>query len=913
MESKRHQPSVIARLMGLDALPPKPAAHKKQNFSSENHLQRAASVGFQEKSSFYEGRSFRKSVEQQQEFKDVFEVLETSKVKENYPSVLEGTENSKLTEARMEIVIQKFMDAKCLSMDERLQYSKEFHDALQVLNSNKDILLKFLQEPDSLFTKHLRDLQGFPPHSQPDHITVLKPSNAPEFENIDMRRGSERKTKPSDAINSLQKHDNCLLTHSYCKHGVHNSHKLSKSRFKGKDEPCLLPTRIVVLKPDLGKARNAARSLSSPISSESFQSSYTKQREYSNCGNGDLLAEVQVTKNSSNDMELLRHRSRGSREIAKEIIRQMRQSISSGSIKVSRSGSRGYTGDESSCNISKKDSANESDVVTLTSRNSSDWKNHYSPSSSYSTESSVSREAKKRLSERWKMTHRVQEAGLVGKGRTLREMLVMLDRETRPTNLDSVIGHDGPGDRFSGQEGGARWGSVLGISSRDGMKDGYARNIPRFGSLRPSTAFRSPKTSIRHVALGDERCMFQESINQGHEEFRKGNSDQKDDPFPKIIRSNSKKSQFSFSVDKDNDHIVQEIHPTLDELRNNLDMKNLSEEKPMVPKLYSGNAADTGFIADVVGDAEPVGVAMSSETPEEKLSDSTECVLIVKDGDFSGHDPDDSIPQESIGNSEESSSLFHCPVPEPESSASSKEADQPSWVSVLESPFVGEISSGSECFERVSADLHGLRMQLQLLKLEFSETYTEGFGMIVSSDEDIGELPEEKGELRGMFKAEEHTDSSYLNDVLVESGFQCAGLEMGMATCYSPECPVDLLVFEKLEKKYCEQTYWPRSERRLLFDRINLGLTEILRMYMGPHWWVKPISERVGLRWHEETLEEQLWKLLVKQGMEVREESAEKVMGREVNFLEFGDEINLIGGEIERLLMDELVQEIMSL
>lgn len=50
---------------------------------------------------------------------------------------------------------------------------------------------------------------------------------------------------------------------------------------------------------------------------------------------------------------------------------------------------------------------------------------------------------------------------------------------------------------------------------------------------------------------------------------------------------------------------------------------------------------------------------------------------------------------------------LHHPVPELESPASSKDADQPSPISTLEAPFTDDISSGSECFESLSADLHG--------------------------------------------------------------------------------------------------------------------------------------------------------------------------------------------------------------
>lgn len=50
---------------------------------------------------------------------------------------------------------------------------------------------------------------------------------------------------------------------------------------------------------------------------------------------------------------------------------------------------------------------------------------------------------------------------------------------------------------------------------------------------------------------------------------------------------------------------------------------------------------------------------------------------------------------------------FPHPVGELQPSASAKEPDQPSPVSVLEAPFPDDLSSGSECFESISADLHG--------------------------------------------------------------------------------------------------------------------------------------------------------------------------------------------------------------
>lgn len=60
-----------------------------------------------------------------------------------------------------------------------------------------------------------------------------------------------------------------------------------------------------------------------------------------------------------------------------------------------------------------------------------------------------------------------------------------------------------------------------------------------------------------------------------------------------------------------------------------------------------------------------------------------------------------------MSQSERASSSSQCNGPEPESSESSKEADHPSPVSVLEVSFPEDVSSSSDCFERVNAELHG--------------------------------------------------------------------------------------------------------------------------------------------------------------------------------------------------------------
>lgn len=70
----------------------------------------------------------------------------------------------------------------------------------------------------------------------------------------------------------------------------------------------------------------------------------------------------------------------------------------------------------------------------------------------------------------------------------------------------------------------------------------------------------------------------------------------------------------------------------------------------------------------------------------------------------------------SIGPSKDSSAPLLQPPPGLESPVSSKEADQPSPVSVLEAPFTDDLSSCSECFESLNADLHG---NFKVIVLEF--------------------------------------------------------------------------------------------------------------------------------------------------------------------------------------------------
>lgn len=261
-----------------------------------------------------------------------------------------GKCDGSMSDKQMDLVRRKFMEAKHLVTDDKkLHRSKEFQEALQVLSSNKDLFVQFLQESNSLFSQHLSDFHPVPPHSEAKRITVLRPSKAIVAQNSVV----EDSKKPP----SLSQETGWM--------------------------DAVQPTRIVVLKPSPGKALDIK-----------------------------AIASLPPYFDEAGDAE--------TREVAKEITRQIRETfgdhcrnetLSSSSSVLSN----GYIGDDCSLNRSNNEypvgNISNSEIMSPSSRHSWDCVNRFeSPFSSsslsrvsFSPDSSVYREAKKRLSERWAM------------------------------------------------------------------------------------------------------------------------------------------------------------------------------------------------------------------------------------------------------------------------------------------------------------------------------------------------------------------------------------------------------------------------------------------------------------------------------------------------------------------------------
>lgn len=397
VDSRRSPPNLVAKLMGLDSLPQQETASTMQRSHYKGHPRRHSEIPM---SNWEQQNGFFHYVEPD-EYKDVYEIWQQSK-----KFTRKGRYDETTKDKKMAFVRQKFVEAKRLSMDEKLRQSKQFQDALEVLNSNKDLFLKCLQEPNSVFSQQLYDLQSIPPPPETKRITVLRPSKMAGSHNVAGAGNREEKQM-----------DKCAFVQV---NGLGKGHLGSSPSASWKDyESPAQPTRIVVLKPSLGKILDD-KAVGSPQS----QSARVHGEEF--------FGDEEDNENQE------------SREVAKAITQQMREKLGRhhrDETLISSVFSNGYVADDSSFNRSEIEypagNLSDSEAVSPVSRHSWDYVNRlgspYSSSSfsraSYSPESSVCREAKKRLSERWAMmasTGSCQEQRHVRRSSsTLGEMLAL--------------------------------------------------------------------------------------------------------------------------------------------------------------------------------------------------------------------------------------------------------------------------------------------------------------------------------------------------------------------------------------------------------------------------------------------------------------------------------------------------------
>lgn len=154
-----------------------------------------------------------------------------------------------LANAIHEFVNQKRLNGKDMHEDGQFLSSRELMEALQVISSDKQLLLKLLQDPNSHLLKHIQELENAQGRDGKEWSS-LTGSNCPEVELVNLKQTRE---------SANRKHRNFFR-----KRGKSQSKDLTNEN--GKTE---FSNRIVILKPALTgmQISESENSLASPLDS----------------------------------------------------------------------------------------------------------------------------------------------------------------------------------------------------------------------------------------------------------------------------------------------------------------------------------------------------------------------------------------------------------------------------------------------------------------------------------------------------------------------------------------------------------------------------------------------------------------------------------------------------------------------
>jgi hypothetical protein len=515
----RHtSPGIVGRLMGLDIMPS--VGVHSQDTCNANHSHGMSPGSRSEQSGNCNGKyAFsgdvprKTSTDEIPEFKDVFEVMETTRMKNRNRSARSG--HDKVNSADLNFVRQKFMDAKRLSTDGSLERSKEFNHALEALVSNKDVLMEILQESNNVAASDLSGLRCSP-SSGVNRITLLKPSRRNKFIDADivypLEDDAERRFHtPKEAKHSPRK------PHSPKEETGSFRQKLSMSSYRDCIDKHISPTRIVVLKPYLDKTQNMEGAF--PLTDDMFASSDRRTEACLDDGIQRQYAEESMPGVSTGYSDAQRYRAKGPREIAREVSIQMRTAIGGGvSEKQKLSPDIGTSNRDEKVSLLASTAKLKSSAALQRSSDASDADAPcIGTSPTHSTKRSIRKEAKRRLSDRWKVAHQHQNPSRdANTFSTLGDMLALSDKEVSKLTSGAATRQQPEGELHRDAMPGS-CSYPLGISSNDGWKDESICNLSRLESISISSVNRrSQKLSSRKASFTHgESSMAENMIRSG--------------------------------------------------------------------------------------------------------------------------------------------------------------------------------------------------------------------------------------------------------------------------------------------------------------------------------------------------------------------------------------------------------------
>ncbi|KAM0930764.1 hypothetical protein ACQ4PT_000691 [Festuca glaucescens] len=926
----RHtSPGAVGRLMGLDSLP---------SVGTRSHHRHSKSRAHYTSACISHDRYLpqRRRTDEMPEVKDVFEVMDAMRVRAAYRAK-NGNATSRFDateKANLDFIRQKFMDAKRLSTDESLQMSEELNETLDALVSNKDLLLEFLEKQDQRS-----------PSSNANCITILKPSKRNLFVDTDNIYSEDNGIESFFHKHSTRKPPAKLSSQSPKDDSGSLRQKLPRSSHQEISDKRACPTRIVVLKPSLDKARDIEGSFA--LSHEIPHSDYRRHTSCQDDGMWSPYTEDSMCQVSLGNPETVGHIKKGSREIAREITKQMRAARGGGNRKqILQPDTSTVLSDESSYFVSSRTKLKTSETVHRSSELCDSWdSSSFNSSPAHSNESSVIKEAKKHLSSRWKIAHQFQNQEPENNGfSVLGDMFALSDQESPKGELQR-----------NGMPGSCS--NPLGISSKDGWRGVAPSSSARSKSILSSSHQSVQKSSNRKKSSRkNEFSMLKDVLKIGpHDSENACHSRQR----KSLVRGSAFRGDVAEQVSPDDEErmmIDHEVHVSSQKPTYVVDMPDSSEQT-------LAHTMDPGHELDVVCHLDtssavfeqnkeqlspaklnqqmhrqpPTALDLLIRVPDvDNLQTQAEGIENHLDDDYSALFSPPTGTESPVGiehhHDSDNQSLWIHPAGSDSPTGSSND-EQPSPVSVLESSLdTEEVYSGD--FEKISADIQGkwftfslpthllfnsrllsltfcnitgLRMQLQLLKTETTEDADATDHLIASDDEDAStNQPLPEMEISHAFMDEEERDFSYVLDMLtllgIDAAYQDGQLDM---YCFS-EQPAGPDLFEILENKYSGLILWQRSERMLLFDLTNAVIAEVMTSLV--HHGSKGLLRRFSSRWDQEGFVEYVWQGVFQLRQEMDCNQVDPLM---MDLERHGSEdgIDLVGREIGTMVLESLVEE----
>ncbi|XP_074590436.1 uncharacterized protein LOC141846288 [Curcuma longa] len=873
-------PSLIARLMGLDALPP-----RKKDMGSCCQISSSPSL----LGNYADGENcspWRNT--EKQEFKDVFEVTEAPKSRKHTNHSDTMANKRRVYEVDASIARKKFADVKGQSSIELLHGSKEFDGAFEITDSGKDLSLEHIQDSKSPFAKHLQDLQHTPSSSQSSRIIVLKP-----YKGSTEHRSNEVQCRPckTEKGNDRFYHEHWEITGSYMpyatrlkkRHGKKDRSSLpyNPPLSRGRSETGVLPVPIVVLKPIRKKAEKVAEASFLKHGHLWFDSK--TDRKIAASRTQEFQHEERNVENLFYYHNGLNHKVDGSERIYRNITRKIRHNRNRLTEWKFTSQTDMYAGTRDSLVMPRIAELIHSDSVPQSPDPYGGWVSSFTSSTINSTKSYVAMEPSY-YSKRWNATQQSHDSGYISRcSSTPNEDSEPFEEETTKYSLD--FSKNISAKNLSRDE--VLFDKIchLGISSKDACRYGSSRFSPSSKSIPDSSI---PKLTDRKVVGGRTTILGNVPDVES--------SDSLDAKFCMIIppvkmsELQNHTYQFDDSIE-DKDMLPEcEIHVDSEGLGKEVSKLNTA---PTTHSMTERCCLNDSIYVPIPGDE-----AWKLLTHDQELGSTFQVP--------SSHTHNHIVIQEKLS-SHPRVKFIISESNIAESQLKSNDLEQPSPILVSETLSENETYS-SDCFERLSAELKELRSQLQHLKMESAGTCAEESEVLMLSDEDCAGsntilLP--SGDSHEGFRYDDDRDFTYLLDILVESGIQNINDSKLLKACCLLDCPLDQSVFSKLEEKYDGiAATWSRLERKLLFDLISCCLADLVSSSM------QLISSTRLPACDCSSLIEGLWQIVAEQKKGLQECRDNKVL--EPGLFGWKYNMDLVVIEMEKILNADLLDELIG-